>query len=186
MIKRPDTRTLLIESFLELTDTMPIKKITVTNITNNCNLRRETFYRYFLDKYELINYIYVEYVQARSVEQFGKSDPKEICLYGLQFFQKHPVFVKEAFKDKGQNNFRESLAKSIINAVSEQYQKQYHLEHIPAKDRLALHLFVYGGVSIVTDWVESNFIMPDSLIADAIVDAIPSAFKELFNSSPSL
>lgn len=183
MIKRPSTKTLLLESFLELTDIMSLSKITVGSITHNCNVRRETFYRYFPDKYELINDIYVEYVQAHSIEQLGRSDIREIILYGLQFFREHPVFFREAFKDNGQNNFRESLSTSIINAMRELIQSHYHLEQLPARVLLSLNCFVYGGVGIVTDWVESGFSMADTLIAEVIVDTAPPVIKELFEAA---
>ena len=38
--------------------TMPVEKITVKEIVQECGTTRQTFYRYFLDKYDLINWYF--------------------------------------------------------------------------------------------------------------------------------
>ena len=59
--------------------TMPVEKITVKEIVQECGTTRQTFYRYFLDKYDLINWYFDkillesfehmdEYVQTESVD----------------------------------------------------------------------------------------------------------------------
>jgi AcrR family transcriptional regulator len=54
LMRKIDTKSLLAQSILELVQKKPVEKITVTDITNNCSLKRETFYYHFYDKYELI------------------------------------------------------------------------------------------------------------------------------------
>lgn len=180
MIKRPDTKTLLAESFLELANTMPMNKITISAITRNCNLRRETFYRYFLDKYELIIYTYVEYVWKNLVGLLGNLSAPEVCLFGLGFFQQNASFVKEAFKDNTQNSFTKSLVTVISNSLDELARKHYQTERLPDRSRMPIYLFVYGSVYLIRDWAEADFITPATVIADTIAEAIPPVLKELF------
>ena len=42
--------------------TMPVEKITVKEIVQECGTTRQTFYRYFLDKYDLINWNLYNYL----------------------------------------------------------------------------------------------------------------------------
>ena len=58
-MKRKTAKEILAESFRELAETIPIDKITVRDITDNCDYSPATFYRHFKDKSGLIAYDYV-------------------------------------------------------------------------------------------------------------------------------
>ena len=58
-MKRLTTKEILAQSFLELSEKKRIDKITITEITDNCDLSQPTFYNHFRDKYDLIIWIYV-------------------------------------------------------------------------------------------------------------------------------
>ena len=47
----------LAESFKELSQTRPIEKITIKEITDKAGVIRPTFYNHFQDKYELMEWI---------------------------------------------------------------------------------------------------------------------------------
>ena len=73
--------------------TTPVDAITVRQITERCGVTRQTFYRNFLDKYDLINW-YFDKLLARSFEHMGRgttvldSLEKKIYIYsgGKGFF----------------------------------------------------------------------------------------------------
>ena len=48
-----------------LLEKKPLSKISVKDITEYCNISRNTFYYHFKDKYDLVNWIYyTEFVQS--------------------------------------------------------------------------------------------------------------------------
>ncbi len=51
--------------------TTPVDAITVRQITERCGVTRQTFYRNFLDKYDLINW-YFDKLLAHSFEHMGR------------------------------------------------------------------------------------------------------------------
>ena len=53
--KQEKTKYKLANSIKECMKTAPVDKITVKNIVEGCGVTRQTFYRNFLDKYDLIN-----------------------------------------------------------------------------------------------------------------------------------
>lgn len=57
---RDKTKKKIASSLMTLVEKKPIDKITITDITVNCDISRQVFYRYFLDKKDLINWIYEE------------------------------------------------------------------------------------------------------------------------------
>ncbi len=57
---RDKTKKKIASSMMDLLKKKPIDKITITDITINCDMSRQLFYRYFVDKYDLINWMYEE------------------------------------------------------------------------------------------------------------------------------
>ena len=57
---RDKTKKKIASSMMDLLKKKPIDKITITDITVNCDMSRQLFYRYFVDKYDLINWMYEE------------------------------------------------------------------------------------------------------------------------------
>ena len=73
--KQEKTKYKLAESVKECMKTAPVDKITVKNIVESCGVTRQTFYRNFLDKYDLINWYFDKLVEAmppKLAEVFGK------------------------------------------------------------------------------------------------------------------
>ena len=69
--KQEKTKYKLAASMKECMKQMPVDKITVKNIVEGCGVARQTFYRNFLDKYDLINW-YFDKLLARSFEHMGR------------------------------------------------------------------------------------------------------------------
>ena len=59
-LKKEITKELLAESFYELMLTHDFEKITIKMITDSSNVIRPTFYYYFQDKYDLLEWIMVK------------------------------------------------------------------------------------------------------------------------------
>ena len=58
IMKQEKTKYKLANSIKECMKTAPVDKITVKNIVEGCGVTRQTFYRNFLDKYDLINWYF--------------------------------------------------------------------------------------------------------------------------------
>ena len=68
--KQEKTRYKLAASMKECMKSAPVDKITVKEIVEGCGVTRQTFYRNFLDKYDLINWYFY-------MERFGVSLDRE-------------------------------------------------------------------------------------------------------------
>lgn len=59
------TKLALADSMKRLMKEIPMSKITISEITESCNLSRKSFYYHFKDKYDLVNWIfYTEFVSV--------------------------------------------------------------------------------------------------------------------------
>lgn len=64
------TRQLIIDAFNELIATKDFNQITIKEITERATINRATFYAHFLDKYELLDIVLSEQLQALMTENF--------------------------------------------------------------------------------------------------------------------
>ena len=76
----------------------PVDKITVTQIAKGCGVTRQTFYRNFLDKYDLINW-YFDRLVLQAFEQIGYgSTVLESLTQKFHFILSEKVFFTQAFR----------------------------------------------------------------------------------------
>ena len=115
------TNELIAESFKNLLIKKDFKKITVKMIATESGFMRSTFYNYFQDKYEILEWIVKN-------EIYDKISPYVINEAYYEAFQKvfkciesDKEFYKKAFQIEGQNGFEEILA----NEFSKLFKKAY-------------------------------------------------------------
>src|SRR5690625_7908107 len=60
MEQESDTKQLIALAFQELTTKKAIDKISITDIMKQADFRRQTFYDYFDDKYDLVTWIFYQ------------------------------------------------------------------------------------------------------------------------------
>ena len=93
------------EAMKALMRTMPIEKITTKEILEKAGVSRRSFYRYFKDKYDLVEWIY-DYEFCRFVDVRPEKSIWEYYPDILRSLRADPEFYSSAFVYAGQNSFR--------------------------------------------------------------------------------
>ena len=106
MIQR--TRKNIISAFNTLIKTHNIEKITVEMILKEADVSKATFYRYFNDKYEVMNSNYKELLDRFSAPECSSSYIElyeKLYKYGIRNWK----FLQRAFETTGYNSFCEFI-----------------------------------------------------------------------------
>ena len=108
MQKKKSSKELLKESVIDLVSRMPVGKVTVNMIFENCGVSQRTFYNYFRDKLDLITWSYI------SILDEGRASAEDVTLKPVmtslvENLVKFSDFYTSVIRYTGQNNFRESL-----------------------------------------------------------------------------
>ena len=81
-----------------------VEDITVRKICEKGNFSRQTFYRCFSDKYDLINW-YFDRILNESFKQMGKGTTiRESLVLKFRYIQQEQLFFRAAFSYDDQNN----------------------------------------------------------------------------------
>ena len=101
------TKYKLAASIRECMKTTPVDKITVKDIVEGCGMTRQTFYRNFKDKYDLINW-YFDKLVLQSFEQIGMGNTVgESLTQKFEFILNEKAFFTEAFRSDDHNSVKE-------------------------------------------------------------------------------
>ena len=132
--------------------TMPVEKITVKEIVQECGTTRQTFYRYFLDKYDLINW-YFDKILLESFEHMGEGTTvyEGLCKK-FQYIEEEKLFFKAAFRNDQQNCLREHDFRLILAFYTRQIEEKTK-EPISENLRFLLEMYCQGSIYMTVQWV---------------------------------
>ena len=105
MAKTDITKRALAESFKSLMRKMPFNKISVESICEGAGTSRRNFYRHFLDKYELLTWVYYEDF-VKEMEATPYSRALDLFPSVCRELYRDRAFYNNAFGVSGQNSFR--------------------------------------------------------------------------------
>ena len=98
LTKGEKTKYRLARAMKECMQTTPVENITVKQITEKCELTRQTFYRNFLDKYDLINW-YFDKLLTKSFEHMGRGKTVyDALVKKFTYIQEEQTFFAAAFR----------------------------------------------------------------------------------------
>ncbi len=169
MQARLSIQTLLSEAMKEQMKKTPLEKITVQMILDSCNVSRPTFYNYFRDKYDLINWIF-----KTSIEQIANSSlpktPWPILLGAiLDYMKNEQAFYTNALNYQGQNSFREYFYEYIYASYFKGISRMLNSEVLSEEMLFSIEFYSYASTAMICRWIESNMPEDPYQLAELIV-----------------
>lgn len=134
------TKDIIANALLELSNRKPLSEISISDITDFCDLSRNTFYYHFKDKQELIFWIYSNFHDS-SINLTFKDRKHANTIELLKYMQKYSSFFRQAFTETGQNCFKSEFHKSMCKDYAFVLEKNYETADIDSgiKDFIATY-----------------------------------------------
>ena len=155
-----------------------VESITVDQIAREAGLSRQTFYRHFRDKYDLINW-HFDRLLLESFDQMGSGRTvREGLERKFAFIEAEHVFFYAAFKNDDQNNLKTHDFEMILDFYRELIQKK---GGEPTQDILhLLEMYCQASVYMTVQWVLGKLSVTAGELVDLMIDAIPEKVRDLF------
>lgn len=158
---------------------MPVEKITVKEIVEECGTTRQTFYRNFKDKYDLINW-YFDKILLESFEHMGEGRTVyEGLVNKFYYIEDERLFFKAAFQNDAQNSLREHDFHLILKFYTERIEGKTGRK-ITEHMRFLLEMYCQGSIYMTVRWVLGKIKVTPEQMAESLVDAMPAELAELF------
>lgn len=179
MVRRTTTKELIAQSFLELSRTKNIDKITVKDIVENCSVTKSTFYNHFRDKYDLMIWIYMEPIK-NIIYRINNTDFnfREAIVANLKYFSNNRKYLINALKNTfGQDSFLNYAFEINLTLLRNFIKSHNKIEILPLKIESLIKLYVYGTVGLECNWLISNMPVPIEEFADILEAGLPEELK---------
>ena len=176
MDRHDETKYIFAQAIKDLIKVVPLDKIAVTDIVTRSGMTRQTFYRYFKDKYDLVNW-YFEKLVLQSFRQMGNGcSLQEALQLKFAFINSEHSFFKEAFKSNDYNN----LVNYDFNCIYEFYKGiiEKNLNHSVDDDLdFLLKMYCKGSIDMIVDWVLNDMPISIEKIVSLLIEALPKRLE---------
>ncbi|GFP75458.1 TetR/AcrR family transcriptional regulator [Clostridium fungisolvens] len=177
MKKQPEitekTKQAFIDIFCELYSQKPIEKISIKDITSKAGYNRSTFYQYFADIYELLDFVETDLLNSMKESLTNKeaaTDPIQNALHCLENSE-HISTLKALLGDYGSVHFLERLKREIpfdkldLNFLDYNSLTPYLIEFYISTSLSLFRLWIRQGKDLSA---EELFNLVDSLYTNGI------------------
>ena len=176
-MKNEETLFLFAKAIKSLIKKQPLDKITVTDIVSTAGKTRQTFYRHFQDKYDLVNW-YFEKLVLKSFEEMNQGGTLQEALnLKFAFIEQEHAFFKEAFKSNDYNNLIHYDFCCIYDFYKKFIYKKTGKDLSKDIDFL-LNMYCRGSVDMTVEWVLNDMPIKKEEIVSYLIEAIPDKLKE--------
>ena len=184
--KKPDRRQekmkyRLAAAMKKCMERMPVEKVTVKEIVEECGTTRQTFYRYFLDKYDLINW-YFDKILSESFKHMGTGETVyESLVRKFRFIEHERLFFDAAFRYDDQNSLRDHDYRKIHAFYTDMIERRTK-EPLSSELNFILEMYCRGSVYMTTRWVSGEIEYTPEEMAKRLVEAMPAVLAEVFRA----
>ena len=166
----------IMEGFIRLIGETDFQKITVDMIMKEASVSRSTFYRYFKDKYDVMNSNFkslLDYYVAP--ERSGNY--RDLCYHLFAFGQEHLKVFRRALETTGFNSFSNFIYEySYKTALAITRDNRDGAGFTPAEE-LQVDVFCNGICAVYRNMVYQRYTLDASTAADALYEMMPESLK---------
>ena len=177
--KNEKTKYRLAQAVKECMKTTPVDKITVKEIVEACQVTRQTFFRNFQDKYDLINWYFDKLLQESFAHMGEGKTVYEGLVKKFEYIRQERVFFAGAFRSDDYNSLKGHDFQLILEFYTERIREKTGNDP-EEKIRFLLEMYCQGSIYMTVNWVLGGMKETPEEMARLLVDAMPEAIFGLF------
>ena len=116
------------KKMFEMLENMPLEKITVQKICDACTYPRSTFYNYFEDIYDLMDYCWYALMQDMDMEKYVKSQCEQSIeeIFSLLYEYLNP-YSEHIYRILSKNGLESRCISSLRSFMKNQIKQMVHM-----------------------------------------------------------
>ena len=181
MAKR-DTKELIMNSFLELARTKGIDQLTVREISRNCGITPQTFYKYYSDKYDLVFARYRYRVDKIFAEyEDGSLVWKEMLKLYIAGFRGNARFISDAFKKmNGQDSYIDRSTAYMVKHIKRILMERKQIDELPEELDYIIGIYAGGITYAIGKWLERGMPISEDEFAGHLLESAPKRLIDYY------
>lgn len=169
------------DALKELLKTHPFEKVTVSSICEQAHMKRTSFYYHFLDKYDLVNWIFDTEYEAFLKEAFqvdtldSDNVPAGITIWDLirataDYFYENADFYQNIVSFTGQNSFLDHF-RELLAPLLQEMLRDFHKDSKAMEFHINFHSDAI--LAALVRWLND----PDRVPPDTLVKLLQSCIQ---------
>ena len=166
----------IIDAFNRLIKENDFHKISVDMIMEKATVSRSTFYRYFKDKYDVMNANYKNLLDYY-VSPERSSNYRDLCYQLFKYGQENLMMFKNALNSTGFNSFRNFIYEYSYETALAITKSNRNGQGFTPVEELQVDVFCNGICAVYKNIVYQRYEINPSDAADALYEMMPESLK---------
>ena len=174
----------LCQAMYRLMNRRAISRIRIEDILTEAGVSKSSFYRYFRDKYELMNYCYEKAI--REITMLQPDGNMDAILRSIfQFYIDNKAFILNGFNITGEDSLKNYIYKTTCGFCADRLKQYKGRSELLPEEQLAINYYVGGSIQLIHEWLSnSNQNKLSSAEAAQIHESlIPDVLKPLYTNT---
>ena len=172
------TKNALATALKKLLSKKELSKITISNITEECGVNRQTFYYHFKDIYDLLEWIFTNEV-IEEIDNEIEENWQQKFIYIFEYVIQNKEFIKNVYSSGSKEYFLKFAYKQtnllIINFIEKEYKDKKIKEE---NKKFIANFYKYGFVGIIENWIVTEMKESPENIIKKLDVMISGSFEE--------
>ena len=157
---------------------IPYSEIRISSLIQKAGISRASFYLYFEDKEDLVNWYFEKLCLDSFKEMADQTTLKKALIKKFTFIQSQNTFFKEAFKEDDYN----SLTNYDYRCIYDFYKKKIETKTtIDSQLDFLLQMYCHGSIEMTKSWVEKNMYLDIETLVNMLIESMPERLKQYIN-----
>ena len=169
-------------ALLELCETKSLEALTVKQILEKSGVSRQTFYNHFIDKNDLIQYVYKEKIIPDFHDNNMNISFYDSLVIAFENIKKYHHFMKQACLMEGQNCLKDYIFNHCKEFDLKWHQELYGDEPMPESLRFATEYHATASSSMTLSWILSDMPVSCEEISKMITEMRGIGMEQLFKN----
>ena len=177
-----NVKNIIASALLELCDTKSLEALTVKQILEKSGVSRQTFYNHFIDKNDLIQYVYKEKIIPDFHDNNMNISFYDSLVIAFENMKKYHHFMKQACLMEGQNCLKDYIFNHCKEFDLKWHQELYGDEPMPESLRFATEYHATASSSMTLSWILSDMPVSCEEISKMITEMRGLGMEQLFKN----
>ena len=174
MASRDRTRRAIVDAFNQLIARRNFNTITVSMICETADIGKATFYRYYKDKYAVMNENYAFLVQRCASDPSVRGFRDLFCCIFREAHAEFWISIRNSFDSAGYNSLLNFITEYSYRFAEDVVRRNRNGKGFTDAERLQIHVFTSGISTMFQDWTFKRYDLTPEQAADALYDCMPS------------
>jgi probable dihydroxyacetone kinase regulator len=174
------TKKTIANSLRDLLQKEPFEKVTVRDIMRHCRMRRQTFYNYFQDKFELVSWIYYEEAIENIQDYVNYENTAMIIQRIFTYLYENQDFYTKVLEFTGQNSLSSYLLEQTKKLIIQWIEEWENTGNLLITEDFADFMgdfYSHAIVGIAIKWLYDHCPESPKLVANRIVLLMDQTFQ---------